>query len=232
VIISDVRTANGLSFSVQILNTEGIAALEKLMRDFSLHHRSPSAAPPNFSPKSGDLVSAKFSDGAWYRAKIRRASAIKKEAEVTFIDYGNHDVVSFSNIRPLDPKFRSLPGQAHEARLSFVKLVGPESEYYAEAIERFRSLCEGRKLVANIDQKEGPLLHLRLMDPTDPSAAEDPLACINADLLHDGLATIDRKNCKYLSAYPQVVKKLSSAVGEAKTGRLGIFEYGDIEEED
>ncbi|KAJ7703098.1 hypothetical protein B0H17DRAFT_1157205 [Mycena rosella] len=224
VIISDVRTANGLGFSVQILNTEGIAALEKLMRDFSLHHRSPSAAPPNFTPKAGDLVSAKFTDGAWYRAKIR--------GEVTFYDYGNQDTVAFSNIRPLDPKFRSLPGQAHEARLSFVKLVGPESEYYPEAIERFRSLCEGRKLVANIDHKEGSLLHLRLMDPLDPTAAEDPLACINADLLHDGVAAIDRKNCKYLSAYPQVVKKLQSAVAQAKKERLGMFEFGDVEEDE
>ncbi|KAJ6593999.1 hypothetical protein B0H19DRAFT_1246717 [Mycena capillaripes] len=232
VIVSDVRTSNGLGFSVQILNTEGIAALEKLMRDFSLHHRSPSAAPPNFTPKGGDLVSAKFSDGSWYRAKIRRVSALKKEAEVTFIDYGNQDTVSFSNIRPLDQKFRSLPGQAHEARLSFVKLVGPESEYYPEAIERFRSLCEGRKLVANIDHKEGSLLHLRLMDPSDPAAAEDPLACINADLLHDGVAAIDRKNCKYLPAYPQVVKKLQSAVAQAKKERLGMFEFGDVEEDE
>ena len=95
----------------------GIASLENLMRDFSLHHRSPIASPPGFTPKGGDLVSAKFSDGSWYRAKIRRASPIKKEAEVTFIDYGNQDTVSFGNIRPLDPKFRSLPGQAHDARL-------------------------------------------------------------------------------------------------------------------
>ncbi|KAJ7076400.1 hypothetical protein B0H15DRAFT_925222 [Mycena belliarum] len=232
VIISDVRTTHGLGFSVQILNTEGIAALEKLMRDFSLHHRTPSASPANFTPKAGDLVSAKFSDGSWYRAKIRRASAVKKEAEVTFYDYGNQDTVAFSNIRPLDQKFRSLPGQAHEARLSFVKLVGPESEYYTEAIERFRSLCEGRKLVANIDHKEGSLLHLRLMDPSDPASAEDPLACINADLLHDGVASIDRKNCKYLPAYPQVVKKLQSAVIEAKKARLGMFEFGDVEEDD
>jgi staphylococcal nuclease domain-containing protein 1 len=101
---------------------------------------------------------------------------------------------------------------------SFIKLVGPESEYYPEATERFRSLCEGRKLVANIDHKEGSLLHLRLMDPSDT----DPWACINADLLHDGVAAIDRKNCKYLSAYPQVVKTLQSAVAQAKKERLGI----------
>ena len=94
----------------------GIASLEKLMHDFSLHHRVP-APPPDFVPKSGELVSAKFSDGSWYRAKVRRASPLKKEAEVTFIDYGNQDTVSFKDIRPLDPKFRSLPGQAHDARL-------------------------------------------------------------------------------------------------------------------
>ncbi|ETW80350.1 hypothetical protein HETIRDRAFT_384869 [Heterobasidion irregulare TC 32-1] len=231
VIVSDVRTKNGFSFSVQILNTEGIASLEQLMRDFSIHHRvAPSA--PGFVPKGGDLVSAKFSDGSWYRAKIRRASPVKREAEVTFIDYGNQDTIGFENIRPLDPRFRSLPGQAHDARLSFVKLVGPESDYHQEAIDRFRQLCEGRKLVANIDQKEGSLLHLRLIDPSDPAVADDPLACINADLVREGLATIDRKGCKYISSYPSVMKKLQESIVGAKRDRLGMFEFGDVEEDE
>ena len=86
------------------------------MQDFSLHHRA-AVAPSNFVPKSGDLVSAKFSDGSWYRAKVRRSSPLKKEAEVTFIDYGNQDTIPFKDIRPLDPRFRSLPGQAQDARL-------------------------------------------------------------------------------------------------------------------
>ncbi|KAI0063561.1 transcription factor [Artomyces pyxidatus] len=232
IIISDVRTKNGFSFSVQILNTEGIASLEQLMRDFSTYHKV-AASPSNFSPKAGDLVSAKFTDdGSWYRARIRRASALKREAEVTFIDYGNQDTVGFENIRPLDPRFRSLPGQAHEARLSFIKLVGPDSEYHQDAIDRFRQLCEGRKLVANIDHKEGQVLHLRLIDPADPAVASDPLACVNADLLREGLAAIDRKGCKYLSAYPQVVKKLQDSVALAKKDRLGMFEFGDVEEDD
>ncbi|TFK20773.1 transcription factor [Coprinopsis marcescibilis] len=232
IIISDVRTRNNFGFSVQILNTEGIASLEKLMRDFSLHHRSPASNPPGFVPRNGELVSAKFSDGAWYRAKIRRASSVKKEAEVTFIDYGNQDTVSFANIRPLDPKFKSLPGQAHDARLSFVKLPKEDSDYYVEAIERFRSLCEGRKLVANIDHREGQVLHLRLIDPADLSSARDPSACINADLVAEGLASIDRKGCRYLSAYPQIIKKLKDSVLTAKRTRAGMFEFGDVEESD
>ena len=87
-------------------------------------------------------------------------------------------------------------------------------------------------MVANIDHREGPLLHLRLIDPTDPSVAEDPLACINADLVAEGLASTDRKGCRYLQAYPQVVQKLRSAVAIAKRDRAGIFEFGDVEESD
>ncbi|KAG9316712.1 hypothetical protein JVU11DRAFT_2772 [Chiua virens] len=188
VIVSDIRTKNGLNFSVQVLNTEGIASLEKLMRDFSLHHKS-AAVPANFTPTNGDLVSAKFSDGSWYRAKFgerhlsrRRlrlpSSTTAQDARLRFT------LISSSSISGID--------QSH----SFVKLVNSDSEYHLEAVDRFRSLCEGRRLIANIDQKEGNILHLRLIDPADPAAAQNPLACINADLLREGLASIDRKNCR------------------------------------
>ncbi|KAI0829618.1 transcription factor [Trametes gibbosa] len=231
VIISDVRTKPQFAFSIQILNTEGIASLERLMREFSLHHKTV-AVPAGFVPKAGDLVSAKFSDGQWYRARVRRASPVKKEAEVTFIDYGNQDTVGFKDIRPLDPKFRALPGQAQDARLSFVKLVAAESEYHDEAVDRFRALCDGRRLVANIDHREGPLVHLRLIDPTDSAVAQDAYASINADLVREGLATIDRKGCRYLSAYPAMAKKLQEAINTAKRDRAGMFEFGDVEEDD
>lgn len=86
--------------------------------------------------------------------------------------------------------------------------------------------------MANIDHKEGSLLHLRLMDPENPAAAHNPLACINADLLSEGIAAIDRKNCRYLASYPQVVKKLQESVLAAKRDRLGMFEFGDVEEDE
>jgi hypothetical protein len=35
----------------------------------------------------------------WYRAKVRKASAIKKEAVLYFIDYGNEETLPFSRIR-------------------------------------------------------------------------------------------------------------------------------------
>ena len=93
------------------------------MKDFSLHHKTAGPAPAGFAPKPGELVSAKFSDGQWYRAKVKKSSQVKKEAQVTFIDYGNQDTIGFKDIRPLEQKFRSLPGQAHEARLRLVPLT-------------------------------------------------------------------------------------------------------------
>ena len=116
--------------------------------------------------------------------------------------------------------------------VSFIKIVDEKSDHHLDAIDRFRQLCEGRKLVANVYYREGPLLHLRLIDPLDPASASDPLACINADLLRDGLASIDRRGCKYLHSYPQVVKKLAASVAEAKKARAGMFEFGDVEEDD
>ena len=47
-----------------------------------------------------------------------------------------------------------------------------------------------------------------------------------------GLATIDRKGCRYINAYPQVLKKLQQSINLAKRERLGMFEFGDIEEEE
>lgn len=76
------------------------------------------------------------------------------------------------------------------------------------------------------------MLHLRLIDPENPEVANDPNACINVDLAVEGWALVDRKGCKYLNAYPGVYKKVQEAVGDAKRQRRGMFEFGDVEEDD
>jgi staphylococcal nuclease domain-containing protein 1 len=63
-----------------------------------------------------------------YRAKVKRASGVKREALLYFIDYGNEETLPFSRIRPLDPKFKSLAGQAKEARLRWVPFLRLKSE--------------------------------------------------------------------------------------------------------
>jgi hypothetical protein len=45
-------------------------------------------------------------------------------------------------MRPLDAAFKSLPGQAQEARLSFVQPAALSSDYGLEALDRFKQLSE------------------------------------------------------------------------------------------
>jgi staphylococcal nuclease domain-containing protein 1 len=56
------------------------------MKDFAAHHKT-ARAPTGWTPKTGELVSAQFSeDDQWYRAKVKRSSNMKQQAEVRFID--------------------------------------------------------------------------------------------------------------------------------------------------
>jgi staphylococcal nuclease domain-containing protein 1 len=242
-IISDVRGSSSpdepFGFSVQVLNDQ-IQELETLMHEFSLHHQSPIAAGgAHFIPRAGDLVSAKFSqDGAWYRAVIRKVSPGLKEAQVSFIDYGNQESVSFKNLRPLDAaKFgrTRLAAQAKEARLSFVRLYdGKQAEYVEEALDRFRAIAaEGRKMIANIDYTEPGtnIIHVSLYDPEAPEIGKSPeLGCVNYELAREGYALLDT-SVRYWKSYPAMTKALASALDEARSRHRGCFEYGDPTED-
>lgn len=242
-IISDVRGSSSpddpFGFSLQVLNDQ-IHELENLMEEFSLHHKSPIAAgTTSFIPRTGDLVSAKFSqDGAWYRALIRKVSPGLKEAQVSFVDYGNKESVKFKDLRPLDAtRFgrTRLPPQARDARLSFVRLYdGKQAEYVEEALDRFRAIAaEGSKMIANIDYIEPGtnVLHVSLYDPESPNIGKSPEeGCINYELTKEGYALLDDK-VRYWKSYPAMTKALARGIEEAKTRHRGCFEYGDPTED-
>lgn len=75
--MSAVKEQDPFSFSVQTLEpsseciylsglTPGVESLERLMSQFALHHKTAAAGAAAFVPKTGDLVSAKFSeDNQW-----------------------------------------------------------------------------------------------------------------------------------------------------------------------
>lgn len=58
---------------------------------------------------------------------------------------GNQESLPYTELRPLDQQFRKLDGQAKNAVLSLVQLLGPETDYGAEAFDRFRDLTEVRE---------------------------------------------------------------------------------------
>lgn len=84
--MSDIRSEPSFSFAVQILQAGGkLPELEKLMADFAAFHRTAQPAP--ITPRSGDLVAARFTaDNQWYRARVRKSNPAKKQAEVLFYE--------------------------------------------------------------------------------------------------------------------------------------------------
>ncbi|GAA5975870.1 hypothetical protein JCM11641_002826 [Rhodosporidiobolus odoratus] len=234
VVVSEVRGGTEtvpFSFSVQVLKNGGIPELESLMNELTIFHREADLTPSGFTPRNGDLVSAKFSvDNAWYRAKVRRSNPAKKEAEILYIDYGNTETIPYSQLRPLAAQFKSLEGQAKDASLSFASLLDWRTEYHLDAQDRFRELAEGQHLIANIDAREpNGTLSLSLFDSAASAGQHEE--SLNVQLVREGLARIDRRS-RLREAYPGVVRALEEAKREALRSRAGAYELGDILEDD
>ncbi|KAF9978105.1 hypothetical protein BGZ73_003677 [Actinomortierella ambigua] len=223
VVVSEI--VSGGHFYVQTIN-KNIQELEKLMAELGTYHKDPAvAAPPNWKPRNHEVVSAKFTeDNQWYRAKVLR-SVDAKSVEVIYIDYGNSESIPLARVRPLPPKFSTLPAQAQEAVLSYVKVPAVEEDYGHEAALRFRELVGGRQLVGVVDQREHNVMHLTLYDP---NVSQNPDRSLNNEMVRDGLARVSTKS-RY-ARHPSnqlLVSGFQESMELAKRERLNMFEYGD-----
>ncbi|KAF9348004.1 hypothetical protein BGX26_000533 [Mortierella sp. AD094] len=228
VVVSEI--VSGGHFYVQIINQQ-IQGLEKMMSELGIHHKSSSGAPENWKPKVNETVSAKFTeDNQWYRAKVIRNVAESKSVEVIYVDYGNSETIPLSRVCPLPSQFSSLPHQAHEAVLSYIKVPELKDDYGHEAANKFRDIVSGQQLVGVVEQREHNVLHLTLYDP---NISQDPDRSLNAELVRDGLATVYTKT-RY-ARHPSnqsLIAKFQEATASAKRSRLNMFEYGDITADD
>jgi staphylococcal nuclease domain-containing protein 1 len=212
----------------------GTAALTELMSSFRNFHLNPSNNQqlPG-PPKAGDWVAAKFTeDNEWYRARIRRNNREAKEAEVVYVDYGNSEVVPWSRLRPLADQFSTqskLKPQAVDAQLSFLQLPS-NPEYLADTIHFIGSEIANRQLVANVDQvdKDGTLW-VTLFDPNESKSGDQSL---NAEIVSEGLAMVPRKLKAWERSATDVLEALKKRQAQAKEERRGMWEYGDLTEDD
>ena len=105
-------------FYCQVMDPE--EKLDVLMTEIDEYCQDPSSkSPAHFSWKSGDFALAQFSeDKLWYRSRITKMLKSGTAFEVHYIDYGNNEVVSSNQLRPLKPEFCQLPCQALKCRLN------------------------------------------------------------------------------------------------------------------
>ncbi|KAK0250750.1 hypothetical protein LTR91_014438 [Friedmanniomyces endolithicus] len=214
--------------------------LDSLMKDFATFHSSPANSKPLPSPpKAGDIVSAKFSaDNVWYRARVRRNDREKKESEVVYLDYGNSETQAWSSLRPLEAErfgLLKLKAQAVDAGLSFLQFP-TSAEYLAESCKLLDEMTYDRALVAMVDYQDTRenVLWVTLIEPSDASGSGSAakVRSLNAEVVSEGLAMVPGKLRSWeKGADGEVLRDLRGREGEAKEGRRGMWEYGDLTED-
>jgi len=225
-----------LRLKIQVIGT-GTGALEDMMNRFRQFHLGNSSGIKD-APKAGEIVSAKFSaDSSWYRAKVRRNDREAKVSEVVYIDYGNEERIPWNSgrLRPLADQFSTttLKAQAQDAQFAFIQFP-VNKEYLSDAAAYLYEEVGERPMVANVEhiEKDGTL-HVTIYHQDLERASSDDKS-VNADLISEGLAFVPRKVRAWERgpAADAVFKKLRNKEGEAKEGRRGVWEYGDIAADD
>lgn len=114
---------------------EKAETLENLVGELQEHYAAGGDRMNNV--KSGDTVVAKFSeDEAWYRAYVENIQ--DSNTTVRFVDYGNTDKVSKSELFKVAENFLQVPAQALRCNLSGVKPL--QSGWSADTKDIMQSL--------------------------------------------------------------------------------------------
>ncbi|KAF5186290.1 Ribonuclease [Thalictrum thalictroides] len=239
VVVTEVL--GGGKFYVQTVGDQKVASIQQQLASLSLQDAPVIGV---FNPKKGDIVLAQFSaDNSWNRAMIVNAprgvvESPKDMFEVFYIDYGNQEVVTYSQLRPLDPSVSSAPGLAQLCTLAYVKVPSLEEDFGQEAAEFLseRTLNSSRELRAQIEDRDtsagkvkgqgtGTVLVITLVDVEAGSS-------INAAMLEHGLARLERRKRWDTKERQLALDQLEEVQDRAKGQRLKMWQYGDIQSDD
>ena len=204
-------------FFVQILGDE----LDSFRAVMSQVNSSLPVDSPAFNPRVGDLCLARFpADNQWYRSKI--LSVQDNAYSVFLIDLGPEEVLSRSELRPLDAQLASIPPQARECVLAFITPPRLREDYGEEAASFFRDLVWNKPLVANIEYRDGSVLYVSLGDPTTQ-------VLINISMIGMGYALVQQRKEPHLRP---VIQNFLTFQEEALRSHRGMWEYGDFRDEE
>lgn len=117
------------------------AVLEELQASLEEHYTSPTCYSSLSDMREGLVVAAKFSeDEGWYRAKIKAVDMANSSVHVLFVDYGNSEWATLTNISSLDAMFVATPIQAIPCILTSIEPVDG-NEWTKDATDAICELC-------------------------------------------------------------------------------------------
>ena len=121
---------------VQVATTEVGALSSKISEGINSTFTSSSPKPLPSPPDVGSLCCAKFSvDQQWYRVEVLQVDG--RNCNVLFVDYGNKDVISLSNMAPCPSEYSSLPLIAARCGISRVS-----SDITVPSVEKFTTFLQ------------------------------------------------------------------------------------------
>ncbi|CAG4989596.1 unnamed protein product [Parnassius apollo] len=156
-------------------------ALHRLMAATYQNPDVPSLPRP---VKEGSICAAP-TENNWYRAQVISTSEENDTSVVKLVDFGGYLTVDNDQLKQIRSDFMTLPFQATEALLAFVKPANNEAEWSSEALRIMAGLTAGQLLhaqVAGYDEAGLPLVHLYLtLNPQQ-------VIFLNRELVERGLA--------------------------------------------
>lgn len=159
-------------------------ALHRLMATTYQNPDVPSLPRP---VKEGSICAAP-TENNWYRAQVISTSEESDTSVVKLVDFGGYLTVDNDQLKQIRSDFMTLPFQATEALLAFVKPANNEPEWSNEALRIMAGLTAGQLLhaqVAGYDEAGLPLVHLYLtLNPQQ-------VIFLNRELVERGLAEWD-----------------------------------------
>ena len=189
VIVSHVYSASNIHIQI----VENLPRLDKLMDDLENVYLGLGASVYDM-PESyilvGRICASVFPlDKNWHRCQIQSIYPSRKQAYVTFIDYGGHATVSYTDIKFLAKEFEKLPAQAILARLANVKT---SAEWGEKEINYFLNRVMGKCLLAEIIGYNDIRVSVDLFDFTTQDNGDCKAGTkihINSRVVMDGFGT-------------------------------------------
>ena len=151
-------------FYIQLLDNEAISKVDSMAVELENIYKDQKDDDSTYG--AGQLCALRYSDGLWYRGFIMRMTS-GYDAEIWFIDYGIKNFINIKeHVRPLPEHMASFPAQALTLQLQFITPPNGEPNYTQQAMQRFKSLTEGRVMKVEHIKSKGHVHRVVMHDAT------------------------------------------------------------------